>query len=170
MTWTACTNSNYTSIRGGYGGGGGTTWGTSGGGGGGGGGVVFVGRHVRISGSVNANGGRGAPVVSYSLGCGFCSAGNGAGGGGGSIWIVATGVEVTGSMTVAGGTAFGSVAAGSAGTIRIDAREVSAGSLHYSACTVSGVPPLLEVTHDGSQWSATNFGTATRDTVLTVLQ
>jgi hypothetical protein len=168
-SWTACANQGFASIKGGTGGQGGTAYGNSGGGGGGGGAIALVSRNIRVSGTIEARGGMGAPVVNYFT-CTGCWGGNGGSGGGGSVWLHGTGVAVTGSILVSGGAGAGLVGAGGTGVVRVDALEASVGTLNPVVCTPTAVAPTVEVAFGGSTWMAVNNGALPRSVVLSVMQ
>lgn len=120
-------------------GGGGGAFGTSdnargAAGGGGGGAVLIVAPEIRITGTVRARGGDGGD--GGGTGGYNCDGGGGGGGSGGTVWLRASRVTIGGTIDVAGGTggatAIGGSAAlpgaggnGAAGTIRIDALELT---------------------------------------------
>jgi hypothetical protein len=138
-------------LVGGSGGGGGGSGGgndsSAGGGGGGGGAVKIVAPTVNVSGTINADGGKGGSIVWGPAGSSSGSAGApGGGGSGGSVWIVANSLSVSGSVYArggAGGDPFaynghpGAGGPGAAGRIRVDAATTT-GSGAISPASFSG--------------------------------
>ena len=66
-------------------------------GGGGGGAALFVGTNIAVSGTIQANGGRGGDQLDDQDG------GNGGGGAGGALWFRGDDVDLSGSVTATGG-------------------------------------------------------------------